>query len=188
MRKFMQLLVLFMLVWIVSGVVFDWFHECEAQTIFQDGFEDNYSDCSTVTLTGRNITWNGFFKDSWPGPKTEKKRVNIPETGYLSLRFRTGNVQDTGAVSSIEAAGTHGYRLGAISECKGKFEAPTACVWRWGTSGGIRWSTEGGDCELKSNTTYYWNMTFTDGVDPSTSRCIGTYCETWLIAVNNDYE
>ena len=160
-----------------------------ADTIFKDSFEKDYSDCSTVTLQGHVFQWNSFFMDNWPGPKTQKKRVNIPETGYIALKFYTGKVQDEGAVASIEAAGTHGYRLGSISLCAGKFDVQTECQWKWGTHGGIFWDTTGlpDKCNLEANTTYYWNMTFTDGVDPNTSRCVGTFCETWLIAINNDY-
>ena len=162
-----------------------------AETTFNSSFEKDYSDCSTVTLTGNQLTWSSFFKNIWPGPKTEKQRVQIPVGGYLAIKFSTRSVKDVGKLSSIEAAGTHGYRLGSVSRCAGDFIVEDVCKWAWGTWGGITWDTSGetdtGNCNLDPGEDYYWNMTFTDGVNPNSSRCIGTYCETWVIAGNNDY-
>jgi len=144
-----------------------------------------------VTLSGNEVSWNSFFMVNWPGPKTQKKRVQIPVGGYLAIKFSTRSVKDVGKLSSIEAAGTHGYRLGSVSRCAGDFKVEEVCKWAWGTWGGITWDTSGeantGNCNLDLGEDYYWNMTFTDGIDPNTSRCIGTYCETWVIPVNNDY-
>jgi len=159
-------------------------------TVFKDSFEKDYSDCSTVTLTGDQIRWGDLFKNIFPGPDYQKVRVEIPETGYLAVRFYTGAAVDDGFLSNIEAAGTPGWRLGAISLCAGKFDAEKACIYKWGDHGGIPWNTRTSDpakCNLKPNTTYYWNITFTDGVDPASSRCAGSYCMTTLTPVNNDF-
>jgi hypothetical protein len=43
-----------------------------------------------------------------------------------------------------------------------------------------------GACELESNTDYYWNITFTDGINAGTSSCAGTPCQTWIRTVNPD--
>ena len=52
----------------------------------------------------------------------------------------------------------------------------------------IPWATTGapGYCQLEKDTTYYWNTTFTDGVDRATSTC-GTFCLTTLRVSNGDY-
>lgn len=148
-------------------------------------------DACNVTLQGSNLLWGDLFKTNWPGPYNEKLRVQIPERGYFSVEFNTGDVKDVGVLSNIESVATPGWRLGTISVCEGDFSAAAVCTYKWGDHGGIFWDTTGetdtGNCNLDPNQTYFWNMTFTDGVDPNTSRCAGSVCLTTLIPFNNDY-
>jgi len=148
-------------------------------------------DCSTVTLTGVETDWNTLFRKDWPGPKYQKKTVSIMEKGYLAVKFNTADINDIGGLSTIEAAGTPGWRLGSLSQCAGKFNVKFICTYQWGDNGGIYWNTTGeadpSHCNLDPGRDYYWNTTFTDGKDPDTSRCAGSYCQTTLIPVNRDY-
>lgn len=142
-----------------------------------------------VTLTSRLVrTWSSIFNTDWPAPNQVQVRVSVPDSGYYALAFNTGDVVDAGLLSNIEASGTHGARFGALSEIAGCFDVADECKHFWGRSGGIVWDTEGveGRCQLKPNTTYYWNMTFTDGFDPTSSTCLGSNCETYLMVVNPD--
>ncbi len=168
---------------------------CEGFAPGDEVFEtDNVSVTScndSVTLSGQTKKWTDVFRDSWPGPVSQQVRKTILRNGYYAVRFRTGDVIDTGLFTNIEASGTGGYRLGSISKCPGDFTAidVETCTHKWGDSGGIFWDTSGteeGHCQLEPNQTYYWNMTFTDGVDPDSSRCIG-FCETYLVVSNRDY-
>ncbi len=144
-----------------------------------------------VTLQGSEVLWDDLFKENWPGPSYEKVVVQIAEKGYLAIEFNTRNVKDIGVLSNIEAVATPGWRLGSVSRCSGKFDVEDeACTYKWGDHGGIFWDTSGqadpSHCNLDPNETYYWNMTFTDGKNPNTSRCSGSYCLTTLIPLNND--
>ena len=145
------------------------------------------STCN-VTLTDRTVkTWFSVFGVSWPGPTYNETRVRIPMFGYYAVAFNTGDVVDSGALSNFEASGTHGIRLAAISETPGCFDVVDECKETWSTrSGIIVWETDGqpGGCPLKPNTSYYWNVTFTDGSDPDSSSCIGSFCETFLTVAN----
>ena len=129
-----------------------------------------------------------MFSTPWPGPSQAQIRVGLPEFGYYAVEFATGSVVDAGLLSNIEASATHGIRLGAISETAGCFDVADEYRYVWGRSGGIVWDLTGENdgCDLKPNTTYYWNMTFTDGINPDLSSCSGSYCETYLVPINPD--
>lgn len=142
-----------------------------------------------VTLTSRTVkTWDSIFNADWPAPSSGQMRISIPDYGYFAIGFQTGNVVDAGLLGNIEASGTVGGRLGALSEIPGCFDVADECQFFWGRSGGIIWDTQGtaDRCQLKPNTIYYWNMTFTDGSDPASSSCIGSACDTYLRVVNPD--
>lgn len=152
--------------------------------------------CDNVSLGGLVKPWGGsggVLRIAWPGPRSQIEAVQIPELGYLALEFDTGSVQANGQVATIEYAGTPGARLGSISSCAGDFDVPNECKYVWGAGGGIIWDTTGtvkGACQLQPQKTYYWNITFTEGVKPAdnTSRCTGSYCQTWLQVVNPNYK
>jgi len=143
-------------------------------------------NCPTPTLVGDVQNWSSFWMVDFPGPGYDNQFATIARKGYLALKFNTGSVYDDGKLSSIETTQTDGVRLGSISECPGDFNAPAECDYVWGISGGIRWATNGrsGACQLKANTDYYFNITYTDGVDPNTTTCSVAPCVTTLQAVN----
>jgi hypothetical protein len=157
--------------------------------IFKDSFEKYVENCSSATLVGQTTSWNSLFVSNWPLPTYEKKRVQIPENGFLAVSFNTSNVQDTGVLSNLEAVATTGWRLGSLSQCAGKFDVKEVCQYQWGDHGGIRWNTGAplaNHCNLEPGRDYYWNITFTDGVNPTPSRCAGSLCLTTLVPINND--
>lgn len=97
-----------------------------------------------------------------------------------------------GGVGTIEYANTRGARLLAISRYPGDFQVAEECMDVQDVDGFLIWKTEDSDytgaaCELESNTTYYWNITFTDGVNSGTSRCADTPCQTYIRNVTPDY-
>ena len=148
------------------------------------------ANCDNVTLaTGITNAWGEIFRDNWPGPTSQTVDLAIPETGYLAVEFQTANAVGHGTLGTIERPGTTGGRLGSVSQCAGDFDVAAECQFFWGFSGGIIWATDNqtGACQLEHNTTYYWNTTFTDGVNANTSACAGTYCETSLRVSNRDY-
>ncbi len=152
--------------------------------------ESAAANCENVSLkSGVSSRWGDIFRNDWPGPASQTVDTTVAETGYLAIKFDTGAVKDHGTLATIERPGTSGGRLGAVSRCAGDFDVPASCRFFWGFSGGIVWATDGraGACQLDANTTYYWNVTFTDGVDPGTSSCAGTFCETSVRVSNLDY-
>ena len=144
--------------------------------------------CDTVTLDGVTTAWSSFWNTSFPGPSYENVTNRIvARDGYLAIEFNTGNVIDDGKISALENASTPGIRTGSISQCPGDFtEVPAECTYVWGLGGGLRWATNGkfGACDLESNTTYYFNITFTDGEDPNSSSCNASPCRINLQHVN----
>lgn len=143
--------------------------------------------CDQVTLAGNVVNWNSFWGVSFPGPVYENiTNYIISQKGYLAIRFDTGNVVDDGKVSALENASTPGIRTGSYSQCPGDFNVPDECKTTWGLGGGLRWATNGklGACQLQPNTTYYFNITFTDGVDPNSSSCNSTPCRINLQHIN----
>ena len=149
-------------------------------------------DCARTLPLGDEVPWLDVFDVAWPGPKSRQVVGTIPRYSYISLEFYTGQVEDTGAVSNFEATATTGSRLLAISKCPGDFNvAPECRVFSNAYQEYIYWSTTGvpdpAYCQLEKDTTYYWNTTFTDGVEPASSECVGTFCLTTLRVSNSDY-
>ncbi|MDH4021141.1 MAG: hypothetical protein OEU84_16230, partial [Xanthomonadales bacterium] len=147
-------------------------------------------DCARTLPLGDEYLWFDEFDVAWPGPKSRQIVRNLPRRSYISLEFFTGQVEDTGAIINFEATATEGSRLFAISKCPGDFNvAPECRNVSDAYAESIFWATTGapGYCQLEKDTTYYWNTTFTDGVDPNSTECLGTYCLTTLRASNNDY-
>ena len=145
-------------------------------------------NCPAPTLNGVTTEWATFWNDvPFPGPIYANEYTDIPRNGYVAIQFNTGDVVDTGLVTTIETTATSGRRLGAISLCPGDFDVPDLCTRVWGTGGDIYWSTEGYSkaCTLQPNTTYYFNVTFTDGVDPLSTECLSTNCVTQIRAKNS---
>ncbi len=139
--------------------------------------------CDSVTLAGNNVEWASFWSTSFPGPVYENvTNWIVPQKGYLALEFNTANFVDNGKISALENASTPGIRTGSISTCPGDFDVPAECRYQWGLGGGLRWATNGklDACPLDSNTTYYFNITFTDGVDPDSSTCNSSPCRVNL--------
>ena len=143
--------------------------------------------CDVGLTSKRERSWTSIFGSVWPGPDARQTRVDVPDTGYYSVRFDTGSTVDTGAVTTFEASGTAGGRITAISEISGCFDVDSTCK-TGGRVSAMQWNTtdSGSGCKLKANTTYYWNITFTNGYTPGTSSCLGTFCETYLRVINSD--
>jgi len=143
--------------------------------------------CDQVTLAGNIVNWSSFWFTDFPGPVYENvTNWIIPQKGYLALEFDTGNINDDGKISALENSTTPGIRTGSISTCPGDFDVPADCYYQWGLGGGLRWATNGksGACPLDANTTYYFNITFTDGVDLNSSTCGSTPCRINLQHTN----
>ena len=145
------------------------------------------SHCGNDVLPGVLVSWKDFWGVAFPDPISMQTFTDIPRNGYLAIEFNTGSVPDTGLLSTIESVDTSGRRLGSISTCPGDFDvADDRCLHVWGTGGEIYWSTQGyyRACVLEPNTTYYFNITFTDGYDPDSSECLSTKCITKLRTYN----
>ena len=142
--------------------------------------------CDASPLAGVNDTWVNFWGVSFPKPGYGNKNDIIPRSGYVSYEFNTGSIIDSGLIVTVGNTLTSGVRLGAVSECPGQFDVVPACDHVWGLGGGISWATNGkaGACQLKPNTTYYLNLTFTDGFDPKTSTCTTNNCVATFQHVN----
>ena len=139
--------------------------------------------CGAVPPNGVGQSWTSLFQVAVPGPKNKQVVVTIPPTGYRAVSFNTGNVSDSGAIRNFEAAASVGARVIAISECVGDFDVAPICKKVVGTyQESVIWSTRNlaGYCNLKSNTTYYWNTKFAN-------PCTSAYCNTTLRASNSDY-
>lgn len=135
--------------------------------------------CDYVTLEGNVVDWSSFWYEGFPGPVYENvTNWLIPQKGYLAIEFNTASVIDDGKISALENASSPGLRIGSISQCPGDFNAPGDCSYVWGLGGGLEWATNGksGACDLDPNTTYYFNITFTDGVNPDSTRCNAAPC------------
>jgi plastocyanin len=135
--------------------------------------------CDSVTLSGNVVDWSTFWYQVFPGPVYENvTNYIVARRGYLAIEFNTANINDDGKVSALENASTPAIRTGSISTCPGDFDVPAECRYTWGLGGGLAWSTNGklGTCALDSNTTYYFNITFTDGVDIDSTTCNSAPC------------
>jgi len=140
-----------------------------------------------ATLTGNTYAWADFWRDiPFPDPVWNREITQIPRKGYVALEFNTADFIDTGALKTIETTANAGRRLGAISLCAGDFQVADECQLVWGVGGDIIWSTEGypDSCPLEPNTTYYFNITFTDGVNPNSTDCNDAKCFTEVEARN----
>jgi len=135
--------------------------------------------CTSGALAGQIVDWKDFWLVDWPKPTYDNRYATIPQTGYYALKFNTGNIVTKGKLYTIETTVTDGVRFGAISQCPGDFSVADECDYMWGISGGISWSTDGSaGCQLAPNSTYYFNVTFTDGNDPTSSTCSSAPCIT----------
>lgn len=137
-------------------------------------------------LSGSVVPWNTFFNESFPFPGYENEYATVNRFGYLALEFDTENFVDTGSLMTLESTTTSGSRLGSVSQCPGDFDVAPECKYTWGTSGAIIWSTANyaGACQLEPDTTYYFNITFTDGEDPASTNCYDNKCITKVRVYN----
>ncbi|NNL95275.1 MAG: hypothetical protein HKO64_06595 [Xanthomonadales bacterium] len=150
----------------------------------------NPSNCPDPALTGGTRDWATHFGTNWPDPAYAEVVTAIGDSSYLALEFNTGNIVEDGGFTTITHTSTSGIRLGAISECPGDFvdhlpDAVGACTEEFFIGGSVKWNTNSGyqfgQCNLEPNTTYYLNLTFTDGLDPQTNRCVSSSaCRTIL--------
>jgi len=135
--------------------------------------EPTNPSCDPPPLYGVTEPWADFWGVEFPGPSFDTKHAAVTKSGYLALEFNTGDVVDWGLLELVNSTWTAGLRTGALSECPGDFDVASECIGHWGTGDALAWATNGiiGTCQLKANTTYYFNMTFTDGFDPTSSTC-----------------
>ena len=142
--------------------------------------------CDPPALEGTVQSWEEFWLLAFPKPVYDQRFAWVPRKGFFALEFNTGNVVDDGKMTTIETTVTDGVRLGTFSQCPGDFDVEPECLYIWGISGGLRWATNGrvGACQLEPNTTYYFNVTYTDGVKPSSTTCSKSPCVTNLNAEN----
>ena len=140
--------------------------------------------CSSVPFDPYSSTWVKSWEEFWqvkfPGPINDSKHLTIAIEGFHAFEFNTANIVDDGKLTTIETTFTDGLRLGSISKCPGDFDVPAECQHTWGISGGIRWATNNrsGACQLEPETTYYFNLTFTDGVTAGSTTCNKIPCIT----------
>ena len=148
--------------------------------------------CEATLPLGKVVNWadRAIFGVPFPGPRSMQRVMSIPRHSYLAIEFNTRDTYDSGVLVNFEASATVGSRWIAISRCKGDFNVAPLCKKAVGPYADvIQWSTKNwaGYCNLEEDTTYYWNTTFTDGVDPTTSKC-KTYCNTTNRVWNDDYQ
>jgi len=142
-------------------------------------------ECDATPLSGNIESWSSFWLVDFPKPGYDNRYGTVPRFGYLAIEFNTGNIVSTGKLYTVETTVTDGVRLGAISQCPGDFDVTPECDYSWGIGGGLSWATNGGlGCQLAPNTTYYFNLTFTNGVNPSSSTCSSSPCITTVQHVN----
>ena len=124
--------------------------------------------------------WESFWQVAFPGPISGDEFLTIAQFGFHALEFNTANIVDDGKMTTIETTVTDGVRLGSISKCPGDFDVPDECQHIWGIGGGIRWATNGraGACQLEPETTYYFNLTYTDGFAAESTTCNRSPCIT----------
>lgn len=143
------------------------------------------------SLSGSTVSWRSTLGFDWPNPTYSEKVVSIPTAGYLAIEFSTGdNGNIDGGMKTITNTSTDGIRYGAISRCPGDFseqlpDSLNKCTREWFIGGTLNWSTETSpasyECKLQPNTTYYLNLTFTDGVSSASDSCVSTgSCRTTL--------
>jgi hypothetical protein len=143
-----------------------------------------------VTLTNSYFrSWAISFGAAFPGPNfTRIGFAYVPADGFTAYTFNTGDAEDGGYVATFQANGTGGSRKISFSEVPGCFDVEPNCVAS-GRDSDLEWDTTGTSstaCQLKKQTTYYWNITFTDGADPDSSSCPND-CYAGLVINNPDY-
>jgi hypothetical protein len=141
----------------------------------------NPNECPAPPLANGSLGfWKNFWLEDFPLPESDSRFLTIPRKGYYALEFNTGNFVDDGKMTTIETTVTDGVRLGSFSTCPGDFDVPTECQHSWGQGGGVRWATNGrsGACQLELNTTYYFNVTYTDGATAGSTTCDSSPCIT----------
>jgi len=136
--------------------------------------------CDPSPLSGLISLWSNYWQKEFPEPNFDNKFATIPKNGFLALEFNSGDTIGDGKLTTIETTATDGLRFGTLSTCPGDFDVEPECDHVWGVGGSIRWETNGrvGACHLEPNTTYYFNVTFTDGQSPGTSSCDSAPCIT----------
>lgn len=139
--------------------------------------------CETPTLAaGNNVSWSSFWGEDFPDSNDPSVNQAINTGHYLSIQFDTGSVVDNGRFLTEDSPFTIGTRLATVSRCIGDFDEAAECTHTWPAQqsdpGGIDWATDGkvGACVLKPDTTYFFNLTFTDGVDSNTDSCTTPDC------------
>jgi hypothetical protein len=147
-----------------------------------------------MTATARNaltVDWADLFGKTWPEPFTSTKTIVVETSRYMALKFTTPTDvgEFDGGIRSVDHPETNGGRYAAISQCPGDFEnvingGSRACKQTITTTGTLRWTTapnpEFNECILQPGTTYYYNITFTDGINNDVDACTGTPCLTNL--------
>jgi hypothetical protein len=113
---------------------------------------------------------------------------NVPAATSYTASCRISTLSGVG---TIEFGSTRGARLIAVSRFPGNFQVADECKVTQYLDGFLYVKTEGSDynisaCDLEPNKDYYWNITFTDGINTGTSSCAGTPCQTYLRTVNPD--
>ena len=138
--------------------------------------------CDPSLLSGSVVDWVDQWGTAFPGPTYLTINIALPRYGYHAIKFNTGQVYDDGRVLGIENTNTTGIVYGAISECPGDFNVVQDCQYKWGLGGSIDWSTNNSpySCELVEDTTYYLNLTFTDGDNPEETTCTSNLCNATM--------
>lgn len=139
-------------------------------------------------LTTSIVAWADKFPRDWPGQPSSRIAEYIPAPTSLAIEFNTANIATVGSIGTVEYSSTRGNRLVAISTKPGDYQVADECRDSHFIDGNMTWETEGSNefpdaCRLQANTTYYWNTTFSDGVNADSGTCTGTPCFTYLNAV-----
>ena len=144
--------------------------------------EPEADNCPTPNLSGRTVDWGDQWGTAFPGPTYKTTTIALPRYGYHAIEFNTGQVDDDGRVLGIENTNTTGIVFGAISKCPGDFNVTRDCKYKWGLGGSIDWSTNNSSysCEMDADTTYYLNLTFTDGDNPEETTCTSNLCNATM--------
>ena len=144
------------------------------------------TECTEPSLEGSVITWANLWGREFPLPTGAKEPLNLSYNGYKAIKFTTTSEDDRGLFATIPNVNANGAKFGAISECPGDFDVLDTCWEVWGT-GSLIWNTGAdpqNDCALKKDTTYYFNLTFTNGDDPDSSTCDSSRCITTVQTIN----
>ena len=148
--------------------------------------------CQTPTLVAGNlVSWSSFWGMEFPDSNSPAVNQAINTGHYLSIQFDTASVVNNGRFLTQDSPFTTGTRLATVSRCPGDFDESAECTYTWPAGqadpGGIDWETDGkaGACKLKPDTTYFFNLTFTNGVDSNTDSCTSPDC---IVAVEHQLD